>query len=95
MIREAIRVSRKQVVVVESVFEKTWDLKLLTFLDIWMNRIRSGWRMRGQEEDLSFKKASEWQTLFEKNGWVVIKQARKGRWVHKRHFFLLHPAAAG
>jgi ubiquinone/menaquinone biosynthesis C-methylase UbiE len=91
VIREALRVTRKEVVVVESVYKAAWDLNLLTFLDVWANRIRSLGRMRTQEEHLHFRTANAWIALFEKNGARVVRQFRKGRWVHKQHFFLLEP----
>lgn len=95
VIREAFRMTKNRVIVVESVYEHTWDLKLLTFVDVWVNRIRSAGKMTEQEEFLSFKKAPDWQQLFEKNGWVVVKQTRRGRWIHKQHFFVLEPAKTG
>lgn len=91
VIKEALRVTRGQVIVVESVYEATWDLKLLTFLDVWANRLRSGGMMNAQEAHLHFRKSEDWVTLFENSGAEVIKQQRKGRWIHKQHFFILKP----
>lgn len=91
VIKEALRVTRGHVIVVESVYEQTWDLKLLTFLDVWANRLRSGGMMNAQEGHLEFQKAEAWVTLFEKCGAKVVKQHRKGRWIHKQHFFILQP----
>ena len=87
--REALRVTRKRVIVVESVYEGKWDLKLLTFLDVWANRLRSSRLMDAQEEHLTFKRAGEWTELFENAGGRIVEQKRKGKWIHKQHFYLI------
>jgi ubiquinone/menaquinone biosynthesis C-methylase UbiE len=89
VLAEAIRVTRGKVVIVESVFEETWDLKLLTFLDVLANRVRSGGLMNEQEEHLQFKQAPVWKKLIEQAGGEVVKEHRKGKWIHKQHTFVV------
>lgn len=89
VLKEALRVSRSRVVIVESVYEKGYDLRLLTCLDRLANRIRSGGLMRTQEAHLHFRTAKAWQSLFAEEGLTLIAQRRRGRWVHKQALFAL------
>ena len=89
VIEEALRVTSGRVIVVESVYKTQTDLKVLTFLDVLANRIRSGGLMQAQEEYLHFRKVEEWKALFEaKNGEVVGEMALGNR-IHQQHFFVL------
>lgn len=89
VLEEALRVTRRRVIVAESVYEGAWDRRLLTFLDRWANRFRSGGTMRFQEEHLQFKTASEWRRIFQETGADVVEEKRRGRWVHKQALFAL------
>jgi len=89
VLRESRRVTQGRVIVVESVYEKRWDLRLLTALDTLANRLRSGGLMNKQEVHLLFRKASDWRTIFQDLGFEVLAQERKGRWIHKQQLFLL------
>ena len=88
--REALRVSRGSVLVVESVYEKVWDRRLLTMLDTLANRLRSGGLMTGQEAYLHFRTVPAWMDFFERQGATVVQTRRWGRWVHRQVLFLLH-----
>ena len=89
VLTEAMRVTRGKLIIVESVFEHKWDLKLLTFLDILANRLRSGGLMNSQEEFLRFNKAHEWKMMIQKLGGKVVAEHRRGEWLHKQHTFVV------
>ena len=89
MLAEALRVTRRRVIVAESVYEKAWDRRLLAFLDRRANRLRSGGAMAAQEAHLHFRTAAAWRALFEHVGAEVLDEKRRGRWVHKQALFVL------
>ncbi len=91
VLREAFRVSQNRVLVVESVYERTWDRRLLTFLDRLANRLRSGGLMRAQEEYLHFRTRAAWRDFFEEEGAEILAEHRRGRWIHKQALFVLAP----
>ena len=64
--------------IVESVYEQEWDLRLLTVLDVTANRLRSGGLMNAQEEYLHFRKAPAWRQLIQSSGGRVVVEHRKG-----------------
>lgn len=84
---EARRVTAGRVVVVESVVESDLDRRWLTSADRLANRLRSGGRIR--EEHLEFGTVEEWRERFEAAGFEVVGEERRGRWLHKRHLFVL------
>ncbi|MDX1740907.1 MAG: methyltransferase domain-containing protein, partial [Rhodothermales bacterium] len=89
VVTEAARVARHGVVVVESVYETPLQLRLLGFLDRFANRIRSGGRMRAQEEFLHFRKTDRWRQLFEELGLRVERERAGGNWIHRQAAFLV------
>ena len=89
VVREALRVSRSRVVIVESVYHSARDLQVLTFLDKLANRVRSGGRMNAQEAHLHFRTAKEWQALFSQFDVPLLAQQRRGRWPHRQALFVL------
>lgn len=91
VLREALRVSGDRVLVVESVYDGTWDRRLLTFLDKLANRVRSGGLMRAQEEHLHFRTRAAWRALFKEEGVAILAEQRRGRWMHKQALFVLTP----
>lgn len=91
VLREALRVSRQGVVVVESVYQRPWDRRLLTFLDKLANRLRSGGLMRVQEEYLHFRTHDEWELFFMALGATIMQDRRDGSLLHRQSFFLLQP----
>jgi len=91
VLREALRVSRNRVLVVESVFEGTWDRRLLGFLDRLANRLRSGGLMKAQEEYLHFRTRAAWRDFFEEEGADILSEQRRGWWIHKQAMFVLAP----
>ena len=87
---EAMRVTRGQVLIVESVYQTEQDLKILTFLDKLANRIRSGGLMNAQEEFLHFRTVPEWKALFEEKGAVLAGEMGKYSKLHQQHFFVIN-----
>jgi len=92
VLREARRTAGNRVLVVESVYEASWDLRLLTFLDRFANRWRSGGLMKAQEEHLHFRTAAAWRAFFEGEGVEILAEQRRGRWIHKQALFVLAPS---
>ena len=88
---EAFRVTRNQVVVVESVYTTRWGRKVLTLLDIAANRLRSGGLMNAQEEHLGFKKAHDWRDIFREKGAKVVAEMARESPLHKQRFFVVTP----
>ena len=95
VLAEALRVTRQRVIVAESVYAGVWDRRLLAFLDQWANRLRSSGEMEAQEAHLHFKTHAAWQQVFREAGAEVVKEKRRGRWVHKQALFALAPKANG
>ncbi len=87
VLREARRVTRGRVVVLESIAETNWDRRWLPWADRLANRLRSGGRMG--EEHLRFGTPEAWRARFAAAGFRVMAEARRGRWLHKRHLFVL------
>ena len=90
VLEEAKRVTKGQIVIVESVYKTQQDLKILTFLDVLANRLRSGGLMNAQEEFLHFRTVPEWKTLFKEKGVRVTAEMGKYSKVHQQHFFVLY-----
>ena len=89
---EALRVTRKRLIVVESVYEGRWDHWLLKTLDQLANRLRSDGLMKKQEEFLHFKTIPDWQNIFNQHRSHTLKAWQYGKWIHKQAFFCLEPA---
>jgi len=93
VLREAVRTCRGRVIIVESVYETSRDLRVLTFLDTLANRWRSGGRMRSQEEHLLFRTDAEWRRIFRDMRISLRKHATWGRFVHKQVLYVLEKSS--
>jgi len=80
---EAVRVTRRRLIVTESVFNNRRDRFWLDVLDGRFNRLRHGGRMAAP---LGFRRAEEWQALFESRGLEPIAT----RWLGGRLERLIH-----
>ena len=89
VIREAIRVCRGRVIVVESVYRTSFHLRLLTFFDKLVNRLRSGGKMKAQERHLHFRTIAGWRSLFHALGARIIVEERHGVGVGTKVVFVL------
>lgn len=86
---EVVRVTQKQIIILESVYHTAYDLKQLTFLDKLANRIRSGGLMTQQEEFLNFRTVQGWYSFF-KDYPVRIKEVKQnGLFLHQQAVFSL------
>ena len=90
VLREARRVTRGRVLVLESIAETPWDRVWLPFADRLANRLRSGGRM--EEAHLHFGTPEAWRARFAAAGFGVAAEERRGQVLHKRHLFVLEPA---
>jgi hypothetical protein len=89
-------VTRRRVIVSESVWRNRLDRVWLDLLDTRFNRFRHGGRM---PRALDFRRAGEWRRMFEARGLRVAHEAWVGsrgeRLVHHPRLFVLDlPAAA-
>ena len=89
VLEEAMRVTRDRILVVESVYHKPWDRRLLTVLDTLANRLRSHGAMQPQEEHLCFRTAAGWGRLFHRLDLRVVEAERYGSVVHEQALFVL------
>ena len=91
LIHEAMRICSKRVIVVESVYRTSVQLKFLTVLDKLANRLRSHGRINPQEEVLQFRTYQEWSTLFQKCGARSIAEFKTGIGPFAGAGFVLEP----
>jgi SAM-dependent methyltransferase len=89
VLKEALRVSQRGVVVVESTYSKNWQRRVLRMLDIGANRLRSGGRMSLQEAHLAFRHPDEWCTLIREVGGTVRRAKRFGSTIHEQVLFVI------
>ncbi len=89
VLREAQRVSRNRVIIVESVYRSAVELKVLTALDKMVNRLRHWRYMSGQEKHLAFRTAASWRALFAESGLDVLAEESRGRLIHRQRLFVL------
>ena len=79
---EALRVSSKGVVVLESIVTSGLQHGVLRRLDVMANRVRSRGQMQEQEEHLAFRSAEEWDATFERHGGTVVRRTIMDGWIH-------------
>ncbi len=91
VLREARRITRRRVLVVESVYETPWEHRWLEAADRIANRLRSGGRMRAQEEHLGFRPAAAWAEAAREAGFVVEHEVQRGNGLHRQHLIVLAP----
>jgi SAM-dependent methyltransferase len=87
---EALRVTSLRLIILESVYRNRWERFCLEHLDGWLNRYRHGGEMH---LPLAFKRAEEWQQLFDARPVRIIDRLWLGsRWerlVHQPLLFVL------
>ncbi|BBM83629.1 methyltransferase domain-containing protein [Candidatus Uabimicrobium amorphum] len=87
VLSEVVRVTRKRIIILESTFENTFDLKLLQFFDRSANFVRSYGKMG--KEQLHFKTVAEWEVLFKSYQLNIHKVFWANRFIHKHVVFIL------
>lgn len=80
---EAVRVTRRRLIVTESVYRNRLDLFWLRALDGRVNRLRHGGRMAAP---LAFRRAEQWEALFAARGLRLVA----ARWLGSRGERLVH-----
>lgn len=88
VIAEALRISKKRVIILESVYETTWDRRVLRLLDRAANGLRFRGRREGKTDDLHFRTAEEWARLLKQHGRLVVEE-RFGHFPHKKALFVV------
>jgi SAM-dependent methyltransferase len=94
---EALRVTRRRLIVVESVYRTALERAWLLALDGRLNRRRHGGAM---PLPLGFRRPEEWRALFESRGLAVVATRWLGAWWerlvhHPMLFVVAKDAAAG
>lgn len=87
VLREALRVSRDGVVVVESTYTSAWQRRFLRAADRFANRLRSGGVMGAQEEHLRFRRPEAWRAEMEAAGAEIVVEERFGSRLHPHVLF--------
>lgn len=87
VVREAMRVSRRRVVVLESTYAHSWERPILERLDVLANRLRA----RDGEAMLPprFRTHDEWLDWFAGLGIRVERDKNLGGFIHHRSVFML------
>jgi SAM-dependent methyltransferase len=87
---EALRVTSSRLIILESIYRNRWERVCLERLDGWLNRYRHGGEML---IPLAFKRADEWQQLFDARPVQVLDRRMLGspweRLVHQPILFVL------
>lgn len=91
VMQEALRVSRRGVVVVESTYTRAGQRRLLRVLDRGANRLRSRSTMSGQEANLAFRRPEAWRAMFAALDAEVVAEKRFGTFWHPQVLFVLRP----
>lgn len=94
LLREAMRVCRGRVIVVESVYTTSFQYKLLAILDQLANRLRSFGKMNAQEENLHFRTSQQWRELFLANKANMLAEFEFGVAPFTTAGFILNPSSA-
>ncbi len=89
VLQEALRVSRQRVIVVESVYQSTFGLKVLTALDKAANRMRHWRHMAAQEKHLAFRTTAGWRKQFASAGMSVLAEESRGWLMQRQRLFVL------
>ncbi|HRR10102.1 MAG TPA: class I SAM-dependent methyltransferase [Rhodothermales bacterium] len=87
--QEAVRVTRKRILIIESVYITEWDLRQLTFLDTLANRLRSDGLMNQQEAFLHFRTVPEWYKFFKQFPIHLVDTMQSGLFLHQQAVFAL------
>ena len=86
VLSEAVRVSRRRLIITESVYNTVPGRRLLWLLDTGFNSLRSG---RLMPEALHFKKAGEWRALFAGHDLDLTDHFWLSRGLHKHIAFIV------
>lgn len=89
VLREALRVSSRRVLVVESVYETSLQRSILVQLDRWANRLRSWGKTTVLEEHLNLRRAEDWRACIGSAGGRIGETASWGGWWHRQQLYVV------
>lgn len=93
VLSEALRVSRKTVIVVESVYRNRWEHFLLKTFDPIANRLRASRKMKEQEEFLLFKRTQAWEASIRAGRGRLVAVHERWNPIHRKAYFLIETYA--
>ncbi len=88
LLQETVRVTRKRVLILESVYRTGFELQTLRLADTLANRIRSSGAMAAQEPYLHFRTETQWRSTLQSYGTLITAQSF-GCWPHRQALFAL------
>jgi len=89
LVEEALRVSARGVIVVESTVSGSLQRRTLRCVDQAVNQIRSGGAMNDQIEQLHFRRPEEWVSLAEALGGTVLIDERTTGLIHPTQLMII------
>ncbi len=92
VIREALRVTRKRVVITESTYRWQWECRLLELADRCANRLRGFTGNTSAAEPLGFRTVEDWKATFRDAGSNLILSERLNVVGHRHHLFVVEKA---
>lgn len=92
VLNEAARVSAGRVIVLESIYTYRIQRYLLSFIDRFVNSIRSSGRITARHQKLDFRRFDEWMDTFRSSGLYVEIAKDMGGVIHPRALFILSKA---
>ena len=93
LLREALRVSKRRVIVVESITTSPIQLQILTIIDRIVNRLRSFGKMNAQEKHLHFRTLQQWHKIFDECNANTIGEFKSGFGPFRSVGFILIPSS--
>lgn len=87
VLKEAVRVARRRVIILESTYRKRWERRLLIKIDQFLNWLRSQGTM--EEGPLDFRTYREWIDHFRELGFRIAARRDLGGFIHHRALFVL------
>lgn len=87
VLREALRVASRRVIILESTYVRRWEHKMLRLIDHSANLVRSLGRM--ERETLHFRTFQEWLDFFDNLNVRVAARRDLGGFIHHRALYVL------
>jgi alpha-1,6-mannosyltransferase len=94
-LREALRVSRGRVVLLESVYTSRVEQTLLRWADRWVNAERGTGAMGRPDAPLAFRTTMEWKAMAARLGARIVHADFPGGTLHQVLLLVLEPPAKG
>lgn len=91
VIKEARRVCRGRIIVVESIYSNRLELAIFSAVDRLANHVRSFGKMDARDETLRIGTFESWQARFAAIGLRVVVAQDLGGFIHRRAVYVLDP----